>query len=289
MGTVYSCTGVIKGTNGKVISYELQDSTGKTFRFSSEKLKILLSTNKIQITNLSLQNNEIGENPDYAKNNFIAKMVLFGIPCKSACGHTYYMTKNSEVSSIYIPDDVVDLLGNQYITPEYCKIECNTLKIVGGRGLKTGFAMFRECRAKYLDLSMLDTSNITDMTWMFALCTSKIIDFSKFDTSNVENMCKMFTHSVINRVDLSSFNTSKVTNMNSMFWCSSIKYLNVRTFDTSNVRNMGLMFAACSTDELDLSSFNTSNVLDMHSFLLACKAKIIATDKNILEQMPAVI
>ncbi|WP_218657184.1 BspA family leucine-rich repeat surface protein, partial [Enterococcus hirae] len=90
-------------------------------------------------------------------------------------------------------------------------------------------------------LSQLDTSNVTDMSYMF------------------------FGMSSVTSLDVSSFDTSNVTTMSYMFYgMSSVTGLDVSNFDTSNVTTMGYMFKGMgSVTSLDLSNFDTSNVTDM--------------------------
>lgn len=70
------------------------------------------------------------------------------------------------------------------------------------------------------------------------------INLSGLDTSNVTNMRSMFRSChVLTNLDLSCFDTSNVTNMIGMFeYCTSLKSLDVSHFDTSNVTNMNNMF-----------------------------------------------
>ncbi|WP_436697204.1 bacterial Ig-like domain-containing protein, partial [Lactiplantibacillus pentosus] len=92
-----------------------------------------------------------------------------------------------------------------------------------------------------LDLSTLDTSNVTNMSALFKKCTSLV------------------------SINLSGLNTSKVTNMSEMFfYCMMLPEIKVSSFDTSKVLDMSAMFAVCAAlTRLDLTGFNTVNVLDM--------------------------
>ncbi|ENZ5545741.1 immunoglobulin-like domain-containing protein [Enterococcus hirae] len=92
-------------------------------------------------------------------------------------------------------------------------------------------------------LSQLDTSKVTDMSYMF------------------------YGMSSVTSLDVSSFDTSKATNMGYMFRnISSVTSLDVSSFDTSNVKNMGYMFRGMgSVTSLDLSNFDTSKVTTMES------------------------
>ena len=120
-----------------------------------------------------------------------------------------------------------------------------------------------------LDLSGLDTSNMTSMSRMFYNSKSLTnIDLSGFDTSKVVDMKFMFGGcNNLKNLDLSNFNTSQVINMYAMFMnCSNLKELDLSSFDTSNVTNMGHMFENCKLlKKLNLLNFNTSKVTQMHA------------------------
>ena len=127
-----------------------------------------------------------------------------------------------------------------------------------------------------LDLSPLDTSNVTDMRGMFSECSSlSSLDLSPLDTSNVTDMSYMFSScSRLASLDLSSFDTSQVESMGGMFdGCSSLTSLDVSSFDTSNVTGMSRMFYGCSSlASLDVSSFDTSNVTGMSRMFYGCSS-----------------
>ncbi len=118
-----------------------------------------------------------------------------------------------------------------------------------------------------LDVSNFDTSNVTNMSYMFSSCRSLTsLDASKFDTSQVTTMTWMFAEcNRLTSLDVSNFDTSKVTNMGHMFYnCRSLTSLDVSNFDTSNVTDMSGMFETCrSLTSLNVSNFDTSQVIDM--------------------------
>lgn len=145
-----------------------------------------------------------------------------------------------------------------------------------------------------IDLSKLNTSNVTEMLGMFHGSYVPTLDVSNFDMRNVENIFIMFAHlknvttldvshfqtprlnwmtgvfqnsSRITSLDLSSWNTSEVKSMNGLFAdMSSLNSLNISNFNTSNVTTMAAMFhGAKSLTSLDLSHFDTSKVIDMGS------------------------
>ena len=137
--------------------------------------------------------------------------------------------------------------------------------------------MFKSCSSlTSLDVSKFDTSQVTTMTWMFAECRSLTsLNVSNFDTSHVIGMSYMFYNCrSLTSLDVSNFDTSKVTDMIGMFSaCSSLTNLDVSNFDTSNVIDMSWMFGNCSgLTSLDVSSFDTSQVPDMNSMFCNCPA-----------------
>ena len=135
-----------------------------------------------------------------------------------------------------------------------------------------------------LDLTGLDTSNMTSMSRMFYKSKSlKNIDVSGFDTSKVVNMSYMFQGcSNLETLDLSNFKTSNVSLMQGMFWdCQKLKNIDVSNFNTSKVISMNRMFMNCkSLIEIDLSNFNTSNVTDMYALFHKCEKLIFINIEN---------
>ncbi len=145
-------------------------------------------------------------------------------------------------------------------------------------------------------LELLDTSNVTDMSYMFQYCYElTALNLSEWNTSKVTNMNRMFCGcSQLISLNLSKWDTSSVTNMSDMFnsatgeiivenWKlgknlsdlfeefegTSIKGL--ETWDTSSVTNMDSMFYYCSNlTTLDLSSWDTSKVTNMDHMFYYC-------------------
>ena len=135
--------------------------------------------------------------------------------------------------------------------------------------------MFYECiELENVNLSSLDTSNVTDMSFMFYDCRAlRTLDLSSFDTTNVKNMSYMFFNcDNLTSLNIRGINTSNVTNMTNMFYeCRLLTSLDVSSFDTSNVTDMSFMFEYCiGLTELDLSNFNTSKVTNMRRMFGNC-------------------
>ena len=128
-------------------------------------------------------------------------------------------------------------------------------------------SMFRNIAVTNLDLSGFQTENVTDMSGMFYDVKNLTnLDLTHLNTSNVTDMHYMFTNmSSLTSLNLSHMNTSKVINMDGMFkFCKNLPSIDLSTFDTRNVTNMSAMFFYTEKlTSLDLSSFDTSKVAMM--------------------------
>ena len=133
---------------------------------------------------------------------------------------------------------------------------------------------YKSTSLKNIDVSGFDTSKVVNMDYMFNGCNNlESLNLSNFNTSNVTSMYGMFYGcSNLVDIDLSSFNTSKVTNMGSLFnGCSNLTSINITNFDTSNVTEMSGMFRYCSSlTNLDLSNFSTGSVIYMNYAFQGC-------------------
>ena len=124
----------------------------------------------------------------------------------------------------------------------------------------------------------LNTSEVTDMSYMFRTCTSLTsIDLSHFDTGKVTNMRCMFNEcDELRSLDLSSFNTENVTDMGYMFaLCSSLTSIAVGHLNTTKVKYMEKMFVGCSgLTSIDFSGFGfqTGSVTDMNNMFSGCSS-----------------
>ena len=132
------------------------------------------------------------------------------------------INKNSKIGYIYYPktkDELKDII-NQRI-----KSEGN------------------EC-----DLNDIDTSNITDMSWLFEHSEFNG-DISKWDVSNVTSMEYMFFECESFNQPLTNWNVSKVTNMKFMFYgCKSFNQ-DISNWNVSNVNYNHEIFKKCPIEE----------------------------------------
>lgn len=164
------------------------------------------------------------------------------------------------------------------------------------------FNEFRDLKA-LLNLPNIDTSEVTDMSWMFNGCSAlEELDATMFDTANVRDMSYMFAGTkLLTELDVSNFDTSKVTDMTSMFsGCENVSKLDLSRFNTdkltacagmffwchelddlslpvlastkNKVTNLTHMFDGCYLLEaLDLSKWDTTGVTDMSYMFSECR------------------
>ncbi|EMW5544896.1 BspA family leucine-rich repeat surface protein [Enterococcus faecium] len=121
------------------------------------------------------------------------------------------------------------------------------------------FAFDGNKQLQEVNLSGLDTSNITSMEVMFRNCTNlKKVDFSNCDTTNVTSMSYMFQ-------DCSNLSDVKFTNIS-----------------TQSLNNTSYMFSGCiNLRVIDLSSFNLKDGLnDRGMFTTTEKTELLVLTKD---------
>ena len=166
-----------------------------------------------------------------------------------------------------LPEWYVQLLDNK------CTKAVFDPSFADARPTSTNSWFYRISISTITGMEYLNTSEVTDMSYMFAALPIESLDVSHFNTAKVTNMSNMFHGSeFLTSLDLSSFNTSNVTDMSSMFAsCQSLTSLDLSSFNTSNVTDMNSMFTYCqSLTSLDLSNFSTANVTNMNDMFNHC-------------------
>ena len=109
------------------------------------------------------------------------------------------------------------------------------------------------------DLNFIDTSKITDMSWLFEYISCNF-DISNWDVSNVKDMTSMFYCCKKFDCDLSNWNVSNVINMGYMFYNCKNFNCDLSNWDVSKVKNMNYMFYNCKKFNCDLSDWDISNI-----------------------------
>lgn len=129
---------------------------------------------------------------------------------------------------------------------------------------------------KIMEVPELNTSNITNMSYMFYACTS-LKKIPNFDTSKVTTMEYMFGNCAA-LISIPRFDTAKVTNMIRMFYgCQSLT--EVPKLDTSIVTDMTYMFSNCGA-LLSIPELNCANVTKLTGVFQSCKKLVSASLLN---------
>ncbi|WP_122639114.1 BspA family leucine-rich repeat surface protein [Romboutsia sp. Marseille-P6047] len=124
--------------------------------------------------------------------------------------------------------------------------------------------IFKDCIAlTSIDLSGLETNNVTSMEMMFSGCTSlKSVNLGVLDTSNVNNMSNIFSGcNNLESIDLSGADLSSVENISNTFSeCNNLESVDLSGADLSSVGNISNTFSGCNTlKSVDLSGLKISS------------------------------
>ena len=120
--------------------------------------------------------------------------------------------------------------------------------------------LFEGLKIRNIKIDKWDVSNVKYMQWLFSGKTKFNCDLSKWDVSNVTDMCGMFYRAFLFTSDLSNWDVSNVTDMFCMFAFAEKFTSDLSKWDVSNVKNMIRMFCGSSNFMSDLSKWNVSNV-----------------------------
>lgn len=97
--------------------------------------------------------------------------------------------------------------------------------------------MFAECKKiREVDLSCVDFSRVTDISFMFYGCSS------------------------LGEIDVSNWNVSKVTNFDHFAAHANLKRKGIENWKPISATNMNALFHNCAEEELDLSGWDVSKV-----------------------------
>lgn len=141
------------------------------------------------------------------------------------------------------------------------KFETIILGDVNTSSLTDSSYMFAEINLNLIEIDSIDISNVKNAKGMFYFARGEF-DFSLLNTSKLENAAHMFEGYYAENLDMSVLDMSNVTNMSSMFDSAKINNLNLE-MNSNNVIDMSYMFARWKANNLNLTGINTSNVTNM--------------------------
>ena len=125
----------------------------------------------------------------------------------------------------------------------------NVIKVCSGASNMSNMFSNSNVLPGTLDLSELDTSNVTNMAGMFSGCSKlESVIFGTYDTQKNTNIQYMFQncYKLIN-VDWGGINTSNVTTANGVFYnCRELTSIDISNIDSSNFTMDALFFQGCT-------------------------------------------
>ncbi|RIY32816.1 hypothetical protein CJP74_03450 [Psittacicella melopsittaci] len=123
-----------------------------------------------------------------------------------------------------------------------------------------------QARPLNLDFNSLDLKNITSLQGTF-MGVELVTDLSQLDVSRVTNMSYLFAQAVFSHpnLGLANWNVAQVTNMSFMFQGACFKYpQDLENWNVAQVTNMQNMFALASNlGDLSLASWQVGQVTNM--------------------------
>ena len=143
----------------------------------------------------------------------------------------------------------------------------------------------KKCKPKECyNLSKLDTSLITNMSFLFASSTFNG-DISNWNTSKVTNMYGMFAKAFYFNSEL-NFDTSKVTNMYKMFFFAE-SFNETINFDFTNVINMDSILDNAIAFEKKFNNMQSlpHDTKNLKDWFYNNKDKLLSINKNFNEEV----
>ena len=122
-----------------------------------------------------------------------------------------------------------------------------------------------------IDVTGLDTRNVTDMTGMFGF-NYKLIEIKSLeflDTSKVESMAYMFVNTDVEKLDINSWNVGNVKNMYWMFMginyygTNTLKSIDLSNWNVKNVKDFQNIFGSLSVSSINLFGWEFSEGADV--------------------------
>ena len=215
------------------------------------------STYATAINNLSTGSGETYENPEFYE-------------LRTQNGTNY----NSLFRGYNGPDiDVSQWDTSKVTSAQYCFSDCKKSMDISNWNLSSltdAFYMFERYtnNNKYIDLSVLDFSNVTNADHMFSSSNTDYLDVRNINLTGTTNYSNLFTSCSGTELDLSTWDISGVTNLYYLCGFSSFKKINLSGWKTTNITNMGTLFYYISNLEtLIIPDWDMTNATSTSNFI----------------------
>ena len=123
------------------------------------------------------------------------------------------------------------------------------------------------------DISRWNVSNVKNMSHMFHDVESFNQPIGDWDVSNVKNMSHMFSYAISFNQPIGDWDVSNVENMKEMFDGTKSFNQPIGDWDVSNVTDMRWMFYEAKSFNQDLSKWNVKNVRFNRGMYTECPIK----------------
>ncbi len=297
------CLQKIRNFRNQIIGYVLQYETGEIKTLHYLDLSLYMRQRVVDVVNLKLGSD--GRIIDATKKKpdlpfcYVESSVLYQYAIKKV---EYTEDKNLLFRS-NIPDLKIHLaklklmnikiVQHKFIQPDLLFLETeNTVEFLSNKPIRFRDSNLRENMGikpqghfqyfiyNSIDMSQVDTSEMTNMGFMFENCQAKYVNWGRMNTANVTTMECMCSSSFkfMTQLDFSSFDTSKVENMSYMFaYCHTQRPLDLHNFNTERVKSMYGMFLRCETPALNIKGFSYKSIEPKKTddMFTECRAKQI--------------
>ncbi len=125
----------------------------------------------------------------------------------------------------------------------------------------------------------LNVSNVSNMEGMFPDCFNFDCNINHWDVSNVINMKKMFHKCTKFNSPLNNWNVSNVNDMSGMFYQNYFFNQPLNNWNVSNVNDMSWTFAFCLMFNQPLDDWKIDNVTSMQSLFYIPHHSIVTLSK----------
>ena len=168
--------------------------------------------------------------------------------------------------------DVSQWDTSKVTSAQYCFSECNKTMDISSWNLSSltnAYHMFSRFAngSKYIDLSVLDFSNVTNVENMFYYSNTDYLDVRNIKLTGATSYYYLFGSCYGTELDLSNWDISKVDNLSNLCYSASFKKINLTGWNTVNVKNMSYIFSYGSyLETLLIPDWDMTNVTSSSTF-----------------------